>query len=645
VVIEEASVHPTDWPYERCPLASESVEGWAAVARACSDEGALVFAALGHSGGQGSSAYSQLPLWAPSRVPEVATREVPKSMEPEDIEELVDGFAVSAVLAAEAGLHGVEINAGQFSILRQFLSGLTNLRDDEWGEDHALLVHTVLERVRSAAPQLAVGLRLSCDELAPWAGIVPEEGARLAARLAPFVDYITVVRGSIFTASATRPDSHTDPGFNRELVSLVRNTVRGESSDNPEIAPVVVAQGSIVDVSMAEDFVSQGCADAVEMTRAQIADAYLASKISNGLPARVRPCILCNQWCQVRDVRNPIVGCVCDPASGHEWEAEWNDFLTATPATPATSETSETSETSVTHSSSSEKCDVLVVGAGPAGLECARTAAELGHRVTVVERASEVGGSLRVAAKGLGRARFGDLIAWLDSECRFLAVEVRTGEEVTHSDLESHLIAGGDVVLCTGSVPGLADYSVAHGKRVRTALEALDDTLEALDDTSEETAAPEPVGAVLVWDPIGGPIGVSVAETLRSMGRDVILATSDVVVGQELARTGDLAPSNVRLQSAGVRLQRHSILRLFEADGAILEDRFSGEKRLAEASELIDAGHRLPDDSLWRETGERLTRAGDALAPRGIGEAVLEGRRAAISLSANGPPTKTRGKR
>src|SRR5690606_27193706 len=80
VVLEEASVHPSDWPYERCPLAERCGEGWSKIARALHDEGALAFAALGHAGGQGSSLYTQSPLFAPSMVPEVVSREAPKSM-------------------------------------------------------------------------------------------------------------------------------------------------------------------------------------------------------------------------------------------------------------------------------------------------------------------------------------------------------------------------------------------------------------------------------------------------------------------------------------------------------------------------------------------------------------------------------------
>ncbi len=132
-MIEGASVHESDWPYERAPLAARCRDGWASIAAACHPHGTLVIAALDHAGGQGSSAYNQRPLWAPSRVPEVNTREVPKWMEADDIDAVVDGFASAAKLAAEAGCDGVEINAGQHSLVRQFLSGLTNQRDDEWG--------------------------------------------------------------------------------------------------------------------------------------------------------------------------------------------------------------------------------------------------------------------------------------------------------------------------------------------------------------------------------------------------------------------------------------------------------------------------------------------------------------------------------
>ena len=172
IVTETASVHPSDWPYERAPLTSDCAAGWSATAASCHPHGALVLASLGHAGMQGSSAYSQRALWAPARVPDPATREMPMVMEQPEIEALITGFASAAGTAAAAGLDGVEINAGQHSLLRQFHSGLTNLRDDPYGADRLLLTEQVLRAARGAlGPDLVLGVRLCCDELAPWAGV------------------------------------------------------------------------------------------------------------------------------------------------------------------------------------------------------------------------------------------------------------------------------------------------------------------------------------------------------------------------------------------------------------------------------------------------------------------------------------------
>jgi mycofactocin system FadH/OYE family oxidoreductase 1 len=604
VVVEEASVHPSDWPYERCPLATECGPGWSAIAEAVHAEGALVLAAIGHAGGQGSSAYSQSPLWAPSRVPEVNTREVPKWMEADDVAAVIRGFGAAARLAVASGCDGVEVNAGQFSLIRQFLSGLTNQRDDEWGTDRSAFARAVLRAVRAAVgPDAIVALRLSCDELAPWAGVTPEAAAEVAASLVADsearVDSLTVVRGSIFSTAATRPDGHVQPGFNLDLAAAVRAAVRAATSDR---SVPVIAQGSVVDVGQAEWAVGEGDrADAVEMTRALLADAELVAKAAAGDVDRIRPCILCNQTCQVRDVRNPILTCVLDPRTGHE--------------------TTDPDETAVRAGAPTE---VTVVGGGIAGMEAARVAATAGHRVRLVERAPVLGGAVRVAAAGAGRARLALAADWLAAECTALGVDVRLGHTVTPDQLQQ---VGGRFVVATGGVPGRRDYEVGDRAVVIDAATALADL----------TAVPD--GPVLVWDPIGGPIGISVAESLAATGRVVHLATQDNIVGNELSRSGDLAPANSRLQQAGVELHRRSILVGVAADGARLRDRFSGDERTLRVAAVVDAGHRLPDPTFAGPDGAwpaGVLRAGDVVAPRTIHEAVLEGRRAAMAIDGVG---------
>lgn len=577
IVVEGASVHSSDWPYERAPLAERCADGWAAIAAACRAHGALVIASLDHAGGQGSSAYSQAPLWAPSRVPEVNSREVPKWMEADDIAAVVAGFGAAAALAVASGCDGVEINAGQHSLVRQFLSGLTNHRGDEWGTDRLLFARQVITAVRAAAPDAILGLRLSCDELAPWAGITPEMAPAIAAELvgdpAARIDYVVVTRGAIFSAEKTRPDFHEPTGFNIGVCRDVRTAVQQTGAD-----VAVLLQGSVVEWGQAEWAIDDGVCDAVEMTRAQIADPDLVARVRSGEADRIRPCIRCNQTCQVRDARNPIVSCVVEPSAGHEGDdPDWY----APAATPR---------------------DVTVVGGGVAGLEAARVASTRGHRVTVLERSARPGGIAAVA--GPGRL----FVDWLVVECERLGVEVRTDTTVGAD------AAPGPVIEATGSVPGTRGYDVEPGAVVLDIVELRSGTAELPTE-----------GRVALFDPIGGPIAVALAEEL---GERAVLITQDHIAGNELSRTGDLAPANVRLAQRGVEIARRALLRSIGPEGARVQDRFSGEVRVLPCVALVDCGFRLPAAPVV----PGAARVGDCVAPRTIAEAVLEARRAAVAI-------------
>ena len=572
VVTEGASVHPSDWPYERAPLAEKCAASWRDIVGACHPHGALVIASLDHAGGQGSSAYSQQALWAPSRVPEVNTREVPKWMESSDIEAVIDGFAASASVAMAAGCDGVEINAGQHSLVRQFMSGLTNHRGDEWS-DRLLFARRVIGVVRDRVGDGVVGLRLSCDELAPWAGITPEMAPTIARDLAECgLDYLVVVRGSIFSVEKTRPDFHEPTGFNVDVCRAVRGEVRPETA--------VFLQGSIVDVADADRAIAEGICDGVEMTRAQIADPDLVRKHLDGRTNDIRPCIRCNQSCQVRDARNPIVSCVGEPSSGHESDdPDW--YLPAPMAKR-----------------------VLVIGAGPAGLEAARVAAMRGHQVTLREKSSSLGGLAAVAGPG------SRLAEWLVRQVSELGVRIETASD----DLDA---TGFDVVIqATGSTSGDPDHSVS---------ENVGDGLIDVADVRRGTRVIPAGASVVVLDPIGGPIGVALAEGL---GERATLVTPDNIAGNELSRTGDLAPANVRLAQRGVTVRRRAIVRAISRDdrGVVVrvQDRFSGVTDELIAGCVVDAGFRLPTAPI-----PDAIQVGDCVAPRTILEAVLEGRRAA----------------
>jgi 2,4-dienoyl-CoA reductase (NADPH2) len=579
IVVEGASVHDSDWPYERAPLASRCASGWADIAKACHRHGSLVIASLDHAGGQGSSAYSQQPLWAPSRVPEVNSREVPKWMEHEDIVAVIEGFGEATRLAIGAGCDGVEINAGQHSLVRQFLSGLTNQRGDEYA-DRMLFARQVVNAVRSAAiavrPDAIVGLRLSCDELAPWAGITPEMAPEIARELCELgIDYVVVVRGSIFSAEKTRPDFHEPTGFNVD-------TCRALSAVLPD-STALFLQGSVVDVGQAEWAINDGVCDAVEMTRAQIADPDLVQKIKNGQHDQIRPCIRCNQTCQVRDARNPIVTCIAEPTSGHEsQDPDW-------------------------YQPASSPQHITVIGAGVAGLETARVASLRGHSVTIIEKSSGIGGIAAIAGPGQ------QLVCWLQSEIERLGVQVELNREFDSISLPNSQV----VIQATGAQRGVSEYEITSGTEV----------LDIAEIRRGNSVLPE-TGVVVILDPIGGPIGVALAEEL---GERAILVTPDNIAGNELSRTGDLAPANVRLAQRGTRIQRRSVVRgITKQDSHFVvrvQDRFSGELTEIECACVVDAGFRLPTTAI-----DGAIQIGDSVAPRTILEAVLEGRRVAASI-------------
>jgi mycofactocin system FadH/OYE family oxidoreductase 1 len=595
IVVETASVTPNDWPYERAPLAASCVAGWRSIGQACQPFGTVVLAGIGHAGAQGSSAYSQEVMWAPSAVADVVSREPPAVLDRAGIDDLVGAFAAAARRAVESGLPGVEVDAGAYSLLRQFHSGLTNLRSDEFGTDRLLFSRLVLGAVRDAVgPSGVVALRLSCDELAPWAGVTPDQAAEMVAALAPMIDLLTVVRGGPYSVGAYRPEAHTEAGFNRDLCARMRAAAGGSRP--------VVLQGSVVDPAMAEAALSDGVCDLVEMTRAQIADADLLAGWSAG--RRPRPCILCNQACKVRDPRNPIVSCVVDPGSG---------FELSSPSLVA--------RTVPAGHGGAASVPVLVVGGGPAGLECARVLARAGRAVRLAEASDRLGGALAGAAVGWGRSTLSVACDWLAGEVHDAGVAVALGVRLSAADVRAARESGAAVVLATGGRPMTDRYAPSQLP--------VFDPLSVLGDPSVL-----PDGPVAVIDTVGDPVGVNLAEWLASShGRSVTFICPDQVAGTQLARAGDLADANGRLQRAGVERQLRRLVRSIASDGVGVEDCWTGATAVVAANSVVDCGHRLPEDSLYVELNDlSILRIGDCVAPRSLLEAILEGRMAALRL-------------
>ena len=427
IITEEHSTHPTDWPYEKLihGFHREVIPGYRAITQAVHRHRVPVFAQINHNGGQASSMYSRLPVWAPSAVADPLFREVPKAIDHAEITEVVAGYALVAEHCAEGGFDGIELQCSHSSIVRGFLSPATNRRDDAYGGSLAnrarLLVEIVAAVRKVVGNRLALGVRLCGDELIEGGTTIDEavEVARIVEATAQ-VDYINtsigVATASLFMIEASM---HIPPGYAMFIPAAIRKAV-----DLP-----VVGVGRFKDPLQAERALQDGHCDLVGVVRGQIADPDFAAKARAGATDDIRLCLSCNQECVGRMGLNRWLGCIENPATGREaqWRREGHGRVASRPR------------------------NVIVVGAGPAGLQAAIAAARGGHHVRVFEREGQAGGQLRVAASVPNRAEIGDLVRNQLIECRRLGVEI-TFATAASTELVTEL--GPDhVIVATGAEP------------------------------------------------------------------------------------------------------------------------------------------------------------------------------------------------
>jgi len=604
IITEEHSTHPTDWPYEKLihGFHRDVIPGYRNITSAVHQHRTPIFAQINHNGGQASSMYSRLPVWAPSAVADPLFREVPKAVTQSDIDDIIAGYVTVAENCAEGGFDGIELQCSHSSIVRGFLSPATNKRTDQYGgslANRARLLLDISVAVRKAiGNDLALGVRLCGDEFIEGGTTIDEaiEVAKLV-EAAGNVDYINtsigVATASLFMIEASM---HIPPGYATFIPSAIRKAV-----DLP-----VVGVGRFKDPQQAERALADGHCDLVGVVRGQIADPDFAAKARAGATEDIRLCLSCNQECVGRMGLNRWLGCIENPQTGREaeWKATQHVKLSPTPT------------------------NVLVVGAGPAGLQAAIAAARNGHRVTVLEKEDTAGGQVRLAASVPNRAEFGDLIRNQLTECKRLGVAIEYGVSAWPGlVLERN---AQHVVVATGAEPQQPWWVAGEGVTIGVA-----DVRHVLEGSAD------PFGTVVIIDEIGFHHATSVAELLADRGCDVEIVTPGMVVGQDLGITLDMENWLIRAHAKGIAQSTDLVPMGLAGNELTLLHHPTGTNVTRTPDWVVLAVppqpvewlyHDLSLNTALRDAGVTVSRVGDAVAPRRAHAAVIDGERIGSSF-------------
>ncbi|MEM8729661.1 MAG: NADH:flavin oxidoreductase [Pseudomonadota bacterium] len=540
----------------------DEVVGWMkAMVDECHDHGAAVMIQLTHLGRR--TRWDQgdwLPVLSSTHDREPAHRAFPKLIEDWDIERIIVDYADAAERMQAAGLDGIELEA-YGHLMDQFWSPATNQLGGAYGgslDNRLRFTFDVLRAIRDrVGPAFIIGVRYSGDEVMAG-GLTKADGLEISRRLrdSGLVDFLNVTRGHITTDAAL-----TNVIPVQGMRSAPHLDFAGEMRAATAFPTFHAAR--IQDVATARHAIAAGKLDMVGMTRAHLADPHIVAKIVAGEEDRIRPCVGAN-YCLDRIYQGGMALCLHNPATGRELEE------------PHIQSKADTAR------------NVVIIGAGPAGLEAARVASERGHRVTLHEAANDPGGQVRLTAQSPRRAEMMSLINWRFAECeragvRFCFNSFADGETVQAETPDV-------VIVATGGLPHTDVLS-----------EGNDLVVSAWDILSGDVA---PGARVLIYDDAGDYAALQAAEKIADTGAQVEIMTRDRMLSSEVMAMS-LTPALRALLDKDLRVTLAWRLDAVRRDGnALIAELGSDYGAFADTRQVdqvvVNAGTR-PLDSLYFE--------------------------------------------
>ncbi len=565
------------------------------------DAGAVILQQLYHVGAHGDADLSFAAHWSPSGGPSYHDSDGSHAMTESEILELLQAHTDAALRAKRAGFQGVEVWAAYHSLLDQFWTPWSNTRADRWGGslgNRTRFSRMLIESIRKTCGEdFIIGLAISYST-AYSVTLSAENLCEIVALhdATGHVDYVTCGYGSYLDFEGIIPAFTSGEKLTTPLTAQLKGIVKHA---------VITSEAGIRTPDNAETILASGEADLVSIVRGQIADPHLMRKTTAGRADDIRGCISCNQMCWGRRSRDYWISCLINPSVGREFEWGGDRFVAA-----------------------AKVKNVLIIGAGPAGLEAARASAERGHHVEIIEALPVVGGQFRLAGMQPRRAQILDLLDWYERQLAKLGVTLRLNTWLEDREIAAH--PADTVILATGSLPDETGFQRWLPQEPR--LPGID--LGGVWSPESVLRREARLGdAVVVYDEGGNWRGVGTAWTLAEQGKQVTIVTPETFVGKEIARTAADGAARRRMAQLGVRfLTEHSLSR-WHGNGVTVRNLLTGQEETIAASGLVMATTNRAFDPYPPEfVGKTSHRIGDCTAPRLAAYAFHDGRKLALAL-------------